>query len=129
MTGGRWPLCQVGIGSTVEAELGLRPKKGTGSRNSMARPGTCWTYIMASESGVLYVGVTDNLAKSCVAALVESHSRLHPEIQCDEVSLVRGAFQRPSRNLQREGDKRMGRMKKVKLIEERNPMWKDLSRE
>jgi putative endonuclease len=93
----------------------------------MARPDTFWTYIMASESGVLYVGVTDNLA----SRVLQHQSKLIPGftqkynvtklVWFEAHSSVRAAISREKEI------KGWGRMKKVKLIEEHNPRWKDLS--
>ena len=93
----------------------------------MARPGTFWTYIMASESGVIYVGVTSDLPDR----VMQHKSRLVPGftrkynvtklVWFEAHSSARAAI---SREKQIKG---WGRMKKVKLIEGRNPTWKDLS--
>ncbi len=93
----------------------------------MARSDTFWTYILASESGVLYVGMTDDLT----SRVMQHKSKLIPGftqkynitklVWFEAHSSVRAAISREKMI------KGWGRMKKVKLIEERNPSWKDLS--
>ena len=82
---------------------------------------------MASNSGVLYVGVTNNLV-----ARVAQHKegmvpgftqRYHVNrlVWCEPHSSIRAAIVREKEI------KGWGRMKKVRLIEGRNPEWRDLS--
>ncbi len=95
----------------------------------MTRADTFWTYIMASESGVLYVGVTDNLA----SRVLQHQSKLIPGFT-QKYNVTKPVWFEPHSSVRttisREKEIRgWGRMKKVKLIEERNPSWKDLSQE
>ena len=93
----------------------------------MARPDTFWTYIMASGSGVVYVGVSSDLA----SRVMQHKSKLIPGftqkynvtklVWFEAHSSVRAAISREKEI------KGWGRIKKAKLIEEHNPMWKDLS--
>jgi len=92
----------------------------------MARPDTFWTYIMASESGVLYVGVTRDLAsrvlqhRSKLTRGFTEKYNVTKLVWFEAHSSVRAAI---SREKEING---WSRIKKVKLIEERNPTWKDL---
>jgi putative endonuclease len=93
----------------------------------MARPDTFWAYIMGSESGVLYVAVTSDFArrvmqhKSKIIPGFTQRYNVRKLVWFEAHSSVRAA-------VSREKDiKGWGRMKRVKLIEEHNPTWKDLS--
>jgi len=88
---------------------------------------TYWVYIMASCSRVLYVGVTNDLVRR-----VDEHKRgLTPGftskyhvtrlIHSERFADVRDAIAREK------AIKGWGRARKVRLIEERNPTWEDLS--
>ncbi len=95
----------------------------------MTRPDTFWTYMMASESGVLYVGATSKLASrvlqhrsKLIAGFTQKYS-VTKLVWFEAHSSGRTAISREKEI------KGWGRMKKVKLIEERNPTWKDLSQE
>ncbi len=93
----------------------------------MARDGSFYTYIMASDSGVLYVGVTNNL----IVRVGEHKERLIPGftrkynvtklVWYEPHSSIRAAIAREKQI------KGWARMKKVKLIEQRNRGWQDLS--
>jgi putative endonuclease len=93
----------------------------------MARDGSFYTYIMASNSGVLYVGVTSNL----VARVAQHKERTVPGftqrynvtklVWYESHNSVRAAIAREKEI------KTWRRMKKVRLIETRNPTWRDLS--
>jgi putative endonuclease len=91
------------------------------------RPDTFWTYIMASESGVLYVGVTDDLASRVMqhkSKLIPGFTRKYNVTKLawfEAHSSVRAAISKEKMI------KAWRRLKKVKLIEELNPTWKDLS--
>jgi putative endonuclease len=83
---------------------------------------------MASNSGVLYVGVTSNL----VVRVPEHKERLIPGFTL-KYNLTKLIWYEPHSSvgvaIAREKQiKGWGRMKKVSLIEERNPIWRDISR-
>jgi len=94
----------------------------------MARPDTFWAYIMASESGVLYVGVTSDLASRVMqhkSKLIPGFTRKYNVttlVWFEAHSSVRVAISREKMI------KGWSRMKKVKLLEEHNPTWSDLSK-
>ncbi|HTZ31522.1 MAG TPA: GIY-YIG nuclease family protein [Methylomirabilota bacterium] len=58
----------------------------------MARDGSFYTYIMASKSGVLYVGVTNNLVVRVGQHKDQRVSKVHQSLQRDQVGVVRAAF-------------------------------------
>jgi putative endonuclease len=93
----------------------------------VARDGAFYTYMMASHSGVIYVGVTNNL----VVRVAQHKDGLLPGftqrycanrlVWYEPHSGIRAAIAREKEI------KGWRRMKKVRLIEERNPKWHDLS--
>ena len=93
----------------------------------MARDGAFYTYIMASESGVLYVGVTNNLAvrvgqhKDKIIPGFTKQYNVTKLVWYEPHSSVRAAIAREKEI------KGWRRSKKVTLIEERNPTWHDLA--
>ena len=87
-----------------------------------------YVYLMASYRRVLYVGVTDDLARRVYQHKTKAHpdsftARYHVNrLVCYEVfGDVRDALAREKQI------KAWRRSKKVALIEETNPDWKDLS--
>ncbi len=85
-----------------------------------------YTYIMASRSGVLYVGMTNNLPRR-----VREHRRKEADSFTASYNVTRlvwyRAFPRPQDAIAAEKKiKGWLRKKKVALIEEKNPSWKDL---
>jgi putative endonuclease len=86
-----------------------------------------WVYLLASRSGVLYVGMTNNLERR----VWEHKNREVPGFTADynvnqlvwfeEFREVRDAIETEKRI------KGWSRAKKVALIEKMNPQWQDLS--
>jgi putative endonuclease len=85
-------------------------------------------YILASEPyGTLYIGVTSSLAgrieahrNGCVDAFTEQHA-VHTLVYFEVHADMYEAIQREKRL------KKWNRAWKIRLIEEMNPEWKDLS--
>jgi putative endonuclease len=85
-----------------------------------------YAYIMASRSRVLYVGMTNNLARR-----VREHKRTEADSFTARYNVTRlvwyRAFPRPQDAIATEKKiKGWTRQKKVALIEEANPAWNDL---
>jgi putative endonuclease len=91
----------------------------------MAR--TFYVYIMASRSRVLYIGITNSIARRN-----REHKERHPDTftaqhRCRRLVLYE-TYGSPSRAIAREKQlKGWIRAKKIALIEETNPTWHDLS--
>jgi predicted GIY-YIG superfamily endonuclease len=68
---------------------------------------TYHVYFMASQSGVLYLGVTSSLAHCVTQHKQKSLPRLHPEIQRHQTSLVRAAPHRPRSHLPRKRNQKV----------------------
>ena len=86
-----------------------------------------FVYIMASRSGVLYVGVTNDIARRVVEhkeAIVPgftSKYRVNRLVYFEDMTDVNAAIAREKQI------KNWRREKKVRLIERVNPNWDDLS--
>ena len=88
---------------------------------------TCWTYILTNRHRtVLYVGVTNDLARRCLEHRNATHRSftgrygVHQLVYYEE-------FPRPMLAIRRERQLKAGsRGRKVRLIEEANPEWRDL---
>jgi putative endonuclease len=86
-----------------------------------------WTYIMTNRSrGVLYVGVTSNLA-----ARISQHRRGEGSEFCRRYRLTRLVLAEPhgsiAEAISREKQlKRWNRSWKIALVEAANPQWRDL---
>ncbi|HYL84010.1 MAG TPA: GIY-YIG nuclease family protein [Candidatus Angelobacter sp.] len=84
-------------------------------------------YIMASESGVLYIGVTNHLESRTVQhkqkriAGFTSRYKTTKLVYFEPFGDIRNAIAREKQL------KRWRREKKVALIEQTNPTWRDLS--
>ena len=85
-----------------------------------------YTYMMASRSRVLYVGMTNNLARR-----VREHKRKEADSFTARYNVTRlvwyHVFPRPQDAIAAEKKiKGQSRADKVALIEEQNPDWEDL---
>ena len=88
---------------------------------------TFYIYIMASKSGTLYVGMTNNIKRR----VFEHKNHLIPgftdKYTVDRLLYVE-TFANPASAINREKQiKAWRREKKVKLIDSQNPAWNDLS--
>lgn len=89
--------------------------------------GTYYTYIVASRSRVLYIGVTNDLARRVrehrqgLIAGFTSKYRVTRLVYFEEFADIRDAI---AREKELKGWKRA---RKVTLIESRNPTWEDLA--
>ena len=87
-----------------------------------------WTYIMASVSRVIYVGVTNDLERRVwehMQKSVEGFTKKYnctKLVWCEEFREIRDAIACEKRL------KGLLRAKKIALIEKKNPSWRDLSK-
>ena len=88
-----------------------------------------FTYIMASRSRTLYVGVTGDLLKRVFQHKWKEHEGFTARYNCDRLLwFERHQFVKDA--IAREKElKGWRRSKKIGLIESVNPAWVDLSRE
>ena len=86
-----------------------------------------WVYIMASESGTLYLGMTGNLegrVRDHKEGRLEGFSKkydCHKLLWFEEGQYVNDIIAREKKI------KKWSRKKKCELIKEMNPTWKDLA--
>ena len=92
-------------------------------------PRTYYTYIVASRSRVLYVGITNDLTRRVAehkSGEVDGFTKLYRVNRL----VYYEEFANPSDAIAREKEmKRWLRSKKVELIRVTNPDWRDLSEE
>jgi putative endonuclease len=91
--------------------------------------GSYFTYIMASRSRTLYIGVTGNLLKRVFQHKWKEHQGFTARYNCDRLIWFE-RHQDVKKAIAREKElKGWSRSKKTALIESLNPAWVDLSRE
>jgi putative endonuclease len=95
----------------------------------MQHEGSYFTYVMASRSHTLYIGVTGNLRKRVFQHKWKEHEGFTANYNCDRLVWFE-AYQDISKAIAREKElKGWRRAKKITLIESINPAWVDLSRD
>ncbi len=88
-----------------------------------------FTYIMASRSHTLYIGVTRDLEKRVFQHKWKEHDGFTAQYNCDRLVWFEG-YQDVTKAIAREKQlKGWRREKKVALIERSNPAWVDLSKD
>ncbi len=87
------------------------------------------TYIVASQSHTLYIGVTSDLLKRVYQHKWKEYEGFTAKYNCDRLVWFE-QYQDVGKAIARETQlKGWRREKKIKLIEERNLTWTDLSRD
>lgn len=90
--------------------------------------GSYFTYIMASRSHTLYIGVTSDLHKRVFQHKWKEHDGFTARYNCDRLVWFEG-HDDVSKAIAREKQlKGWKRIRKIELIESINPVWIDLSR-
>jgi putative endonuclease len=88
-----------------------------------------FTYIVASRSHTLYIGVTGNLRKRIFDHKWKEYTGFTQRYNCDRLVWFE-SYQEVAKAIAREKQlKGWRREKKIALIEKTNPTWLDLSRE
>ncbi len=88
-----------------------------------------YTYIVASQSRTLYIGVTSDLRKRVWQHKWKEYEGFTCKYNCDRLVWFE-RFGEVSAAISREKQlKRWVRAKKIALIEKSNPTWNDLSRD
>lgn len=94
----------------------------------MHEGGYC-TYIMASRSHTLYIGVTGDLLRRVFQHKWREHDGFTQRYNCDRLVWFE-RYQDAHKAIAREKElKGWRREKKIALIEAANPVWQDLSRD
>ena len=88
--------------------------------------GSYFTYIMASRSHTLYIGVTGELLKRVFQHKWKEHDGFTAKYNCDRLVWFEG-HQDIARAIAREKElKGWRRARKIALIQSMNPVWTDL---
>ena len=91
--------------------------------------GSYFTYIVASRSRTLYIGVTGNLIKRVFEHKWKEHEGFTASYNCDRLVWFE-RHQDVTKAIVREKQLKVWRReKKIVLIERMNPAWVDLSKE
>jgi putative endonuclease len=88
---------------------------------------TYYTYVVASRSRTLYIGVTSNLEQRIWQHKNKEYEGFSATYNCNRLVWFE-RYASPEAAIAREKQlKRWIRAKKIKLIEQTNPIWLDLS--
>jgi putative endonuclease len=91
--------------------------------------GSYFTYIVASRSRTLYIGVTGNLQKRIFEHKWKEHDGFTADYNCDRLVWFE-SYQDIAMAIAREKQlKGWRREKKIALINKMNPAWVDLSKD
>lgn len=86
-----------------------------------------WTYIMASRTGTLYIGITNNIERRVREHKTAQFEGFSSKYQCDRLVYYE-RFDDVLTAIDREKQlKGWRRAKKIALIESTNPRWEDLA--
>lgn len=86
-----------------------------------------FTYIVASKSRILYIGVTGDLFVRVLQHKLKINEGFSATYNCDRLVFFE-QFQEPANAIARKKQlKGWVRRKKIALIEKSNPTWEDLS--
>jgi putative endonuclease len=86
-----------------------------------------WTYIVASLSGTLYIGMTNNIERRMREHKSGEFEGFASEYKCNRLVYLEG-FDDVRYAIDREKQlKGWRRSKKIALIQSRNPRWEDLA--
>ena len=86
-----------------------------------------WVYVVASRSGTLYIGVTNNIERRMAEHKARAVEGFSSKYHCDRLVYYE-AFDDVHKAIGREKQlKGWRREKKIALIESSNPRWVDLA--
>src|SRR5579885_3496105 len=91
--------------------------------------GSYFTYIMASRSHTLYIGITDDLEKRVFQHKWKEHDGFTARYNCDRLVWYESHDQAAKAIAREKELKGWRRARKIALIESMNPIWNDLSRD
>ena len=87
-----------------------------------------YIYIMASQSGTLYVGMTNDIKKRVYQHKNHSIPGFTDKYNVDQLLYIETTSDSVSAIRREKQLKKWGREKKVALVDSQNPDWKDLSK-
>ena len=91
--------------------------------------GSYFTYIMASRSHTLYIGVTGKLPERVFQHKWKEHEGFTAKYNCDRLVWFEGHLNVTAAIAREKQLKGWRRDKKIALIEKTNPAWGDLSKD
>ncbi len=91
--------------------------------------GPYFTYIVASRSHTLYVGVTSDLQKRVFQHKWKEHEGFTERYNCDRLVWFETSGEVRNAIAREKQVKHWRREKKIALIEKSNPAWTDLSKD
>jgi putative endonuclease len=86
-----------------------------------------YIYIMASTSGTLYIGVTNNILRRVCEHQEELMEGFTKKYHCKKLVYLESFFDITTAIAREKQLKNWNRNKKINLIKKINPTWKDLS--
>jgi putative endonuclease len=86
-----------------------------------------WTYIVASRTGTLYIGVTNNIQRRAWEYKTGQFDGFAREYHCTRLVYYEHFTTALSAIAREKQLKGWRRSKKIALIESRNPRWQDLA--
>ena len=89
--------------------------------------GDYYTYIVASRSRTLYIGVTGNLHKRVLEHKRKTYTGFSSNFNCSRLVWFEGYVHASTAIAREKQLKGWARSKKIALIEKANPTWEDLS--
>lgn len=89
----------------------------------------CYVYILASISGTLYVGLTDNLPRRMLEHKNGTYDSFTKKYEVNRLMYFETFTDQKSAELREKQVKKFRREKKIALFEAGNPKWKDLTEE
>ena len=108
-------------------DRGVQPTSGGIPYISFMYDRQYFVYIMASASGTLYIGVTNNLVKRVWQHKNDLIEGFTKKYQCHKLIYLEETSDIESAILREKQLKKWNRKKKEFLISTKNPTWKDLS--
>jgi putative endonuclease len=89
---------------------------------------SAYTYIMASKTGTLYVGVTNDIERRTMEHKAKMHKGFTKKYHCNRLVYYQEIGDICEAILLEKKIKGLSRWKKEKLIRSQNPTWDDLAR-
>jgi putative endonuclease len=86
-----------------------------------------YTYILASASGTLYIGITNDIKRRVAEHKAKINDGFSSKYSCDRLVYIERFFDPSDAILREKQLKRWNREKKEWLIRSQNPGWKDMS--
>ena len=86
-----------------------------------------WTYIVASRTGTLYIGITSNLERRIWEHKTGQIDGFSRKYHCERLAYCEGFDQVLDAIAREKQLKGWRREKKIALIQSRNPRWDDLA--